>query len=88
MHGARRCSQALGAAGAVKGMVLIRSIDIYRRIDGSWIQVGSNICAIPDPATDGELSVEDGHTQTNAFDSRCLDRLLAATIRSTRSPPE
>jgi ketosteroid isomerase-like protein len=29
--------------------VLIRSIDIYRRIGGSWIQTGSNICAIPDP---------------------------------------
>ena len=29
--------------------VLIRSIDVYRRIDGNWIQSGSNICAIADP---------------------------------------
>lgn len=36
--------------------VLIRSVDVYRRIDGSWIQVGSNICAIGDPSIDGELS--------------------------------
>jgi ketosteroid isomerase-like protein len=42
-----------GKASAPK-TVLIRSIDIYRRINGSWIQVGSNICAISDPSTDGE----------------------------------
>jgi hypothetical protein len=29
--------------------VLIRSVDIYRRVGGNWIQIGSNICAIPDP---------------------------------------
>lgn len=29
--------------------VLIRSVDVYRRIDGEWIQSGSNICAIPEP---------------------------------------
>ena len=36
-------------ADAVPTTVLIRSIDVYRRIDGGWIQSGSNICAIPDP---------------------------------------
>lgn len=45
-----------GDAGSAPKTVLIRSIDIYKRIEGSWIQVGSNICAITDPSTDGELS--------------------------------
>ncbi len=36
--------------------ILIRSIDIYRRIDGAWTQVGSNICALSDTSIDGEPS--------------------------------
>ncbi|HEU4320330.1 MAG TPA: nuclear transport factor 2 family protein [Acidimicrobiia bacterium] len=28
--------------------ILIRSIDIYRRVSGNWTQIGSNICAVPD----------------------------------------
>ncbi|MCP3975040.1 MAG: nuclear transport factor 2 family protein [bacterium] len=27
---------------------LIRALDVYRRVDGDWIQAGSNISAIPD----------------------------------------
>lgn len=38
-----------GSGGPVPPTVLIRSIDVYRRIDGNWIQAGSNICAIADP---------------------------------------
>lgn len=34
--------------------ILIRSIDIYRRVGGAWTQVGSNICAISDPSIGGE----------------------------------
>lgn len=45
-----------GDAGSAPKTVLIRSIDIYRRMDGSWVQVGSNICAITDPSADAELS--------------------------------
>lgn len=33
----------------IPSTVLVRSIDVYRRIDGTWIQTGSNICAIADP---------------------------------------
>lgn len=29
--------------------VLIRSLDVYRRIDGEWTQIASNINAMPDP---------------------------------------
>lgn len=36
-------------AGDAPPTVLIRSLDIYRRIDGSWTQTASNICAIADP---------------------------------------
>ncbi|MGB7859778.1 MAG: nuclear transport factor 2 family protein [Acidimicrobiia bacterium] len=35
--------------GSVPPTILIRSIDVYRQLDGSWIQAGSNICAIADP---------------------------------------
>jgi hypothetical protein len=28
--------------------ILIRSLDVYRRIEGSWIQIASNISSIAD----------------------------------------
>jgi ketosteroid isomerase-like protein len=46
----------LGDVAPAPRTVLIRSIDIYRRLDGSWIQVGSNICALTDPSTEAERS--------------------------------
>lgn len=42
-----------GTGRPVPPTVLIRSIDAYRRVDGSWIQAGSNICAIADPYPHG-----------------------------------
>lgn len=42
-----------GIGGPVPPTILIRSIDVYRRIDGNWIQAGSNICAIADPYPHG-----------------------------------
>lgn len=38
-----------GSGRPVPPTVLIRSLDVYRMVDGSWIQAGSNICAIADP---------------------------------------
>lgn len=32
--------------------VLIRSLDVYERLDGAWTQIGSNICSVPDPDAD------------------------------------
>lgn len=29
--------------------VLIRALDVYRQIEDVWIQIASNICAVPDP---------------------------------------
>lgn len=31
--------------------VLIRALDVYRRVGEEWTQIASNICALPDPQT-------------------------------------
>lgn len=42
-----------GSADPDPATVLIRSLDVYRRIDHRWVQAGSNICAVPDPSAHG-----------------------------------
>ena len=48
----------LQSSGSGPSTVLIRSIDVYKRIDGSWLQTASNICAIPDPFSAGDGAPE------------------------------
>ncbi|HEX6222664.1 MAG TPA: nuclear transport factor 2 family protein [Acidimicrobiia bacterium] len=39
-----------------EGTVLVRALDVYRRLGGSWTQVGSNICSVPDPGAAPTIS--------------------------------
>lgn len=39
-----------GPGDDVPSTVLVRSLDVYRRIEGDWTQIASNICTIADPS--------------------------------------
>lgn len=42
-----------GPDQGLPGTILVRSLDIYRKVDGSWTQIASNICTISDPSPAG-----------------------------------
>lgn len=43
-------------SAATPRTILIRSLDVYRRIEGSWTQIGSNICSVADTLDDSAES--------------------------------